>query len=390
MSFIEFFPVINPQILNKLFVCLREEIKNYYSLTQKIFYEEIPYNKEIRKTDIESSKNKIDFLNKYINEKIIDKHMKILKLREEIEKEKEIKNKLEKKSKKIDDIINKGKKILIKDLPYFEKLSEYSNKKLKIAKLSSLDLINLTLRLSQQSKAPPGAFDYLNNMVAAGLIDDSQNNFNIFSYYIKNKNRYLYPYPNVLELKNSILRYDYSEENRLKPPILIYPNPDSFDSEGNIIANKGSLIKLKYPSENPIIGLFFKYSKDPNIAPSSFSGQEYKEFSLPDLDKDCIFKVCSCKKGYKDSKIITFKFVINNEKEEILAQKEAGVKAKLDQIGKERNRLDSVGLQFGSQLSSGFNDSPHNYVNQGTSSYHPAYFNPDDANDDDNDDEFSI
>ena len=376
--------------LNRMINCLKEEMNNYYSLIRKYFNEKIPQKKEIRKIDIKESKSRIDFLNKYINEKIIDKHMKILKLREEIEKEKEIKNKLEKKSKKIDDIINKGKKILIKDLPYFEKLSEYSNKKLKIAKLSSLDLINLTLRLSQQSKAPPGAFDYLNNMVSAGLIDDSQNNFNIFSYYIKNKNRYLYPYPNVLELKNSILRYDYSEENRLKPPILIYPNPDSFDSEGNIIANKGSLIKLKYPSENPIIGLFFKYSKDPNIAPSSFSGQEYKEFSLPDLDKDCIFKVCSCKKGYKDSKIITFKFVINNEKEEILAQKEAGVKAKLDQIGKERNRLDSVGLQFGSQLSSGFNDSPHNYVNQGTSSYHPAYFNPDDANDDDNDDEFSI
>ena len=376
--------------LNRMINCLKEEMNNYYSLIRKYFNEKIPQKKEIRKIDIKESKSRIDYLNKYINEKIIDKHMKILKLREEIEKEKEIKNKLEKKSKKIDDIINKGKKILIKDLPYFEKLSEYSNKKLKIAKLSSLDLINFTLRLSQQSKAPPGAFDYLNNMVSAGLIDDSQNNFNIFSYYIKNKNRYLYPYPNVLELKNSILRYDYSEENRLKPPILIYPNPDSFDSEGNIIANKGSLIKLKYPSENPIIGLFFKYSKDPNIAPSSFSGQEYKEFSLPDLDKDCIFKVCSCKKGYKDSKIITFKFVINNEKEEILAQKEAGVKAKLDQIGKERNRLDSVGLQFGSQLSSGFNDSPHNYVNQGTSSYHPAYFNPDDANDDDNDDEFSI
>ena len=376
--------------LNRMINSLKEEMNNYYSLIRKYFNEKIPQKKEIRKIDMKESKSRIDYLNKYINEKIIDKHMKILKLREEIEKEKEIKNKLEKKSKKIDDIINKGKKILIKDLPYFEKLSEYSNKKLKIAKLSSIDLINLTLRLSQQSKAPPGAFDYLNNMVAAGLIDDSQNNFNIFSYYIKNKNRYLYPYPNVLELKNSILRYDYSEENRLKPPILIYPNPDSFDSEGNIIANKGSLIKLKYPSENPIIGLFFKYSKDPNIAPSSFSGQEYKEFSLPDLDKDCIFKVCSCKKGYKDSKIITFKFVINNEKEEILAQKEAGVKAKLDQIGKERNRLDSVGLQFGSQLSSGFNDSPHNYVNQGTSSYHPAYFNPDDANDDDNDDEFSI
>ena len=377
MSSSDLIPLIN---------LLKEEIKNHYILLQKNYHEKIDHKIEIRKEEIEETKTKIEFLNQYIKENI-DKY---IKLRREIEKEKEIKNKLEKKSKKIDDIINKGKKILIKDLPYFEKLSEYSNKKLKIAKLSSLDLINLTLRLSQQSKAPPGAFDYLNNMVAAGLIDDSQNNFNIFSYYIKNKNRYLYPYPNILELKNSILRYDYSEENRLKPPILIYPNPDSFDSEGNIIANKGSLIKLKYPSENPIIGLFFKYSKDPNIAPSSFSGQEYKEFSLPDLDKDCIFKVCSCKKGYKDSKIITFKFVINNEKEEILAQKEAGVKAKLDQIGKERNRLDSVGLQFGSQLSSGFNDSPHNYVNQGTSSYHPAYFNPDDANDDDNDDEFSI
>ena len=376
--------------LNRMINCLKEEMNNYYSLIRKYFNEKIPQKKEIRKIDTKESKSRIDFLNKYINEKIIDKHMKILKLREEIEKEKEIKNKLEKKSKKIDDIINKGKKILIKDLPYFEKLSEYSNKKLKIAKLSSLDLINLTLRLSQQNKAPPGAFEYLNNKVSSGLIDDSQNNFNIFSYYIKNKNRYLYPYPNVLELKNSILRYDFSEENRLKPPILIYPNPDSVDSEGNIIANKGSLIKLKYPSENPIIGIFFKYSKEPNIAPSTFSGQEYKEFSLPDLDKDCIFKVCSCKKGFKDSKIITFKFVINNEKEEILAQKEVGVKAKIDQIGKERNRIENVGIQFGSLQSSGMNDSPHNYVNQGTSSYHPAYFNPDDANDDDNDDEFSI
>ena len=386
MSFIEIDSIINLNSLYKNIINLRQEILHCYSLIQKNYHEKNDHKIEIRKEEIEETKTKIEFLNQYIKENI-DKY---IKLRREIEKEKEIKNKLEKKSKKIDDFINKGKKILINDLPYFDKLPEYANKKLKIATLSPLDLINLTLRLSQQSKAPPGAFDYLNNMVAAGLIDDSQNNFNIFSYYIKNKNRYLYPYPNVLELKNSILRYDYSEENRLKPPILIYPNPDSFDSEGNIIANKGSLIKLKYPSENPIIGLFFKYSKDPNIAPSSFSGQEYKEFSLPDLDKDCIFKVCSCKKGYKDSKIITFKFVINNEKEEILAQKEAGVKAKLDQIGKERNRLDSVGLQFGSQLSSGFNDSPHNYVNQGTSSYHPAYFNPDDANDDDNDDEFSI
>ena len=380
MSSSDLIPLIN---------LLKEEIKNHYILLQKNYHEKIPQKREIRKRDIQESKSKIDFLNQHIKLNL-EKYIRIIKIRREIEKEKEIKNKLEKKSKKIDDFINKGKKILINDLPYFDKLPEYANKKLKIATLSPLDLINLTLRLSQQNKAPPGGAQYLNEIVNLGLNNERQNDFNLFYYYINNKNRYLYPFPGPLELKNSVLRYDYSEENRLKPPILIYPNPDSFDSEGNIIANKGSLIKLKYPSENPIIGLFFKYSKDPNIAPSSFSGQEYKEFSLPDLDKDCIFKVCSCKKGYKDSKIITFKFVINNEKEEILAQKEAGVKAKLDQIGKERNRLDSVGLQFGSQLSSGFNDSPHNYVNQGTSSYHPAYFNPDDANDDDNDDEFSI
>ena len=113
--------------LNRMINSLKEEMNNYYSLIRKYFNEKIPQKKEIRKIDIKESKSRIDFLNKYINEKIIDKHMKILKLKEEIEKEKEIKNKLEKKSKKIDDIINKGKKILIKDLPYFEKLSEYSN-----------------------------------------------------------------------------------------------------------------------------------------------------------------------------------------------------------------------------------------------------------------------
>jgi hypothetical protein len=374
--------------LNRMINSLKEEMNNYYSLTRKYFNEKIPQKKEIRKIDIKESKSRIDFLNKYINEKIIDKHMKILKLREEIEKEKEIKNKLEKKSKKIDDIINKGKKILIKDLPYFEKLSEYSNKKLKIAKLSSLDLINLTLRLSQQSKAPPGAFDYLNNMVSAGLIDDSQNNFNIFSYYIKNKNRYLYPFPGPLELKNSVLRYDYSEENRLKPPILIEPNPDIVDVEGNIIANKGSLIKLKYPSEKPIMGLFFKYSKDINIAPSFYSGEEYKEFALPDLDKDCIFKVCSCKKGLKDSKIITFKFIINHDIEEKLIQKEALAKARIDQIGRERNKIENVGLAFSSQPSFNSGDSPHDSnSNPGTSNYVPRYYSPNDIDEENDEDD---
>jgi hypothetical protein len=213
--------------------------------------------------------------------------------------------------------------------------------------------------------------------------------FNLFYYYIKNKNRYLYPCPSPFDLQNSILRYDFSEENRLKPPILVNPKPE-LDSEGNIIANKGTLIKLKYPSENSK-DIYFKYSKDINIAPSSFSGEEYKDFSRPDLDKDCIFKVCTCKKGFKDSKIITFKFVINKDKEELLTQKEAQTKAKIDRIGKERNKIENVdrNLQFGSLQSIGSNNSPHNFVDQGTSNYQNVYLNPEDINDDD-EDEFSI
>ena len=384
MSFIEKDSIINLNSLYKNIINLRQEILHCYSLIQKNYHEKIDHKIEIRKEEIEETKTKIEFLNQYIKENI-DKY---IKLRREIEKEKEIKNKLEKKSKKIDDFINKGKKILINDLPYFDKLPEYANKKLKIATLSPLDLINLTLRLSQQNKAPPGGAQYLNEIVNLGLNNERQNDFNLFYYYINNKNRYLYPFPGPLELKNSVLRYDYSEENRLKPPILIEPNPDIVDVEGNIIANKGSLIKLKYPSEKPIMGLFFKYSKDINIAPSFYSGEEYKEFALPDLDKDCIFKVCSCKKGLKDSKIITFKFIINHDIEEKLIQKEALAKARIDQIGRERNKIENVGLAFSSQPSFNSGDSPHDSnSNPGTSNYVPRYYSPNDIDEENDEDD---
>ena len=137
MSSSDLIPLIN---------LLKEEIKNHYILLQKNYHEKIPQKREIRKRDIQESKSKIDFLNQHIKLNL-EKYIRIIKIRREIEKEKEIKNKLEKKSKKIDDFINKGKKILINDLPYFDKLPEYANKKLKIATLSPLDLINLTLIL---------------------------------------------------------------------------------------------------------------------------------------------------------------------------------------------------------------------------------------------------
>ena len=166
MSFIENCSLINLNSLDKIIINLRQEILHCYSLIQKNYHEKIDHKIEIRKEEIEETKTKIEFLNQYIKENI-DKY---IKLRREIEKEKEIKNKLEKKSKKIDDFINKGKKILINDLPYFDKLPEYANKKLKIATLSPLDLINLTLRLSQQKKVSSDRIQFLNDMENLGLI----------------------------------------------------------------------------------------------------------------------------------------------------------------------------------------------------------------------------
>ena len=47
----------------------------------------------------------------------------------------------------------------------------------------------------------------------------------------------------------------------------------------DIIANNGASIILINPSENIMEGIKFKYSKDPNILPSMFSGEEYKDYS---------------------------------------------------------------------------------------------------------------
>ena len=364
---------------------LKEEMNNYCTLIKRYSREKIPQIKVIREQEIKDSRKAIVLINQHIQLNI-DNYKKIIEIKRKISNEKEIKNKLEQKTKKINDFIEKGKKILINNIPYFEKLPNYANKKLKTAKISPLDLINLTLRLGQQSKAPPGGTQYMQNMMDSAFIEDQQNNFNLYSFYIKNKNRYLYPYPATLELKNSILRYDFSEQNRLLPPVLTNPDPKKVDEEGNIVANKGSQIKLKYPSDQPVIGVFFKYTKDINTIPSSFSGEEYKEYSFPDLDKDCIFKVCSCKKGFKDSKIITFKFVVNNEIEELLTKKEAKKEAKIDQITRVTNRIDNTDLHF-SPLQSFTSDDKID-INPGTSSYHnPSYLNPGNYNEDDDDED---
>ena len=183
----------------------KEEIKNFYSLQRRYYYEKIHQKKEIMKYDINESMKTINLINQKINENL-EYIKRIITLKKEIKKETEIKKKLEKKSIKINNFIEKGKKILMNNIPYFEKLPEYANKKLKTAKLCPLDLINFTLRLSQQNKPPPGGIKYFKKLVNNALVDDKQNEFSINSFYKKNKNRFLFPYPSTLELNKSILR----------------------------------------------------------------------------------------------------------------------------------------------------------------------------------------
>ena len=157
-------------------------------------------------------------------------------------------------------------------------------------------------------------------------------------------------------------------------------------AEGSLWYGKDLI--FRYPNDNPPSGIFFKYSKDPNILPSFFTGEEYKDYSHPNLDDDLnIIKVCTCKKGYKDSKIVTFKFIIDTNKNVHKKEKQIDIKPKEDVIIKNEEHFDSPSLKFSNQLSSNSIGSPHGTASRaGTSSYEPIYYNPD-SNIDDDDDE---
>ena len=362
----------------------KKEINNFYTLKRRFYHEKIHQKKELMKCDINESIETINLIYHQIN-KILEDFKKIILLQEQVKKEKEIKNKLEIKSDKINDFIEKGKKILINNIPYFEKLPEYANKKLKTARLSPLDLINFTLRLSQQSKAPPKHKEYFAKYANNDKVEDKKIEFNTNYFYRKNKNKFLFPYPSTFELNNSILRYNFSEEKRLLPPKLINPDPKAINEAGYIIANNGASIRLIYPGEKNIEGIKFKYSKDPNILPSMFSGEEYNVYSQPILYQDCTFKVCSCKKGFKDSKIITFKFIINNEVKETVITKYVDAKANDDVMLKERNVIDTnSALALRPVLSSPFNigspkgskESQNDLNRPGTHHYEIFHINP--------------
>jgi hypothetical protein len=354
---------------------LKEEYQKYYYLRKKIVAEKIHQKIEIMKIDLRESEQTINILKEEIKN-YIKKYRNIIELQE---KEKTISEK----NKKLTEFIEKGKNILTKDITIYKKLPNYSNKKLMAAKISPLDLINFTLRLSQQNKAPNDDEYFLKYLP----LNDKQNPL-YNDYFLKNQNRYLYPYPDdFFGMKNTILRYDLSDKNRLLPPVLDSSLQLKYNEKGEIISNKGKDIIFKYPKENPPPGIIFKYSKDPNILPSFFTGEEYKYYSHPNLDKDCIIKACTCRKGYKDSKIVSFKFIIDTNEVEKFVEKKVDTRPRIDVVEATALHIDSGGLAFGPQSSFSSNSPQRNTSRPGTSSYEPNYFNPENLNDEDDEDE---
>ena len=66
-------------------------------------------------------------------------------------------------------------------------------------------------------------------------LNDKQNPF-YNDYFLKNQNRYLYPYPDdFFGMKNTILRYDLSDKNRLLPPVLDSSLQLKYNEKGEII-----------------------------------------------------------------------------------------------------------------------------------------------------------
>ena len=361
---------------------LKEEYKNYYILNQQNINEKIEQKYEIRKADIEESKQTISQLNDIIKN-YISKYRKIEQIKAQIEAEKQKDKQNEEKNKKFCEFIEKGKKILINNIKYYNKLPEYSDKKLKTVKLSPMDLINFTLRISQQSKSPMEGEFYFSKY----LPGQEKTNILYNDYFLKNKNRYLYPYPNdYFGMQKTILRYNLSEKNKLLPPILESPDPRNVKN-GAIIASKGKDLIFKYPEDNPPSEIVFKYSRDPNILPSFFTGEEYKDYAHPNLDKDCIIKVCTCRRGFRDSKILTLKFTITDATtNEILKEKVIDTKPRMDVVNRQTIYIDSKGPKIERITASDYNsNSPNNVSRPGSSLYEPVYYNPEDEEDEGDD-----
>ena len=364
---------------------LKDEYNIYYSLRKKFYSEKNDRKNVIRKAEIKEEEQIILKISEDIN-KYVDKYLKLIILKEEINKEKQKEKDILDKKSKLYNFLEKGKSLLINNIAYYKNLPRYANKKLKTAEISPLDLINFTLRISQQNKAPLDFDLYFQNYLPYNFNASLMYN----KYFIKNQNRFLYPYPNnFFGFKSTILRYNLSDKNRILPPLLKSPDPKNVNQNNKIVSVKGADLVFKYPDENPPPDIFYKFSKVPNVIPSFFSGEEYNDHLRPSLNSDCRIKVCSCRNGFKDSKIVTFEFSVNTDEEIIYHEKEGGIKGKGNVMNRPENDLDVKGEYFG--LMSPASYSPEaNTSRQGSSAHKPAYFDPASNNDDEDEDDIDI
>ncbi len=206
---------------------------------------------------------------------------KILSLKKEIKSELQKSENLKKKKIQIQNLLHTSIKTLTQNIPFFNLTSSLSSNRLNINSINKIDLINMSTRINTQYLYP---YDV----------------FNISS------NAFLKQYPtDDIQMNNSILKYDLSENKRLLPPIADPPG-------GNV--KKGTLVSLKIDKRDyerlKKSDVFFKYSMN-DIIPSSFSGELYYDNKKIFIDKDCEIKVCTCKFGYKDSIIVTFNFTVS-------------------------------------------------------------------------------
>lgn len=179
----------------------------------------------------------------------------------------------------IQKLIYKSLNTLSFNIPF---LNKYSTDK-----ITPKDLVNLSFRINKQDKYPLNL----------------QTNQSFPAAFLR-----AFPHED-LEIKNSVLKFDLSEEKRLLPPIVT-------PREG--IVKKGTLLTITYKNdkEKDKHEIFFKFSTNPDCIPSFFSGELYNENSPIILDEDCIVKVCACKSGFKDSIIITNRYQVTTEERE--------------------------------------------------------------------------
>lgn len=351
---------------------LKEESETLDLLKEKQMKEKNPHRAEVRKNDLIELKKKIEKLLYYLDKeckKLKEKMMIIKNIKKE--KRKEVEN--EEKSKKFENFIKKARDKLIEKIPYYQKLQNYSNKKIKTVKLSPLDLINFTLRLSQQNAEPPSL--YFENI----LPTTKDPPILYKNYYLMNKNRFIFAYPDdYFGLRNTILRYDFSEKRRLLPPEL----DATLNENGEYLINSG-LLGLKYPGKNEPQNVYYKYSLEPDVIPSFFTGQKFANYNPPHLKADCNIKVCTCGTGFKDSKIKIYKLIINNKTDNVPVVIKNNVNKKNELI-RPIARVDCGEYDRFRNLTS-TNSNLASVSRHGTSTHIPNYYQ-DNNEDDDSDD----